>query len=64
MKCIDSARRFGVEIGGLGDDDNVGAIGCGAPGNRQSDAARGARDEQGCALQPGVLAQIGHTLFS
>jgi hypothetical protein len=41
----------GIGLGGLGRDHDVGAVGRGALGDRQADAARAAGDEQGLAFQ-------------
>ena len=61
-----SAGQLGMGLGALGGDDDIGAIAGGAQSDLAADAAAGAGDKQGFALQGHgrapwlVIVRLGH----
>ena len=48
---VDGAREFGVRLGGLSGDDDVGSVLCTAQGDGLSDPPARPRDENGSSCQ-------------
>ena len=57
---VDGARQLGVRLGGLGGDDDVGAVARGAQADGLADAAARAGDEERLALE-GRIAMGAHS---
>ena len=58
-RAVDGAGQLGIRVGGLGQDDDVGAVPRRAFGNGQANTTRGTGDEQGLALERGCRCSTG-----